>query len=235
MLSKISCHCFISLALYFSLGFKKSRVQRILTTRDVYFEYYEIAKYGAREAYVFADVISFQPRTVIDLATSPMILLSARVLTASSDLQLEFANVGVHMSLIIIYGATKDHNITYSYSEQEITHTGVLDWSPQPKDNKVCVGVMISFAKSSAGPTKPEIKYLENYSDIADVGQLMGSLNTQLRIASALFWTRPSISMTLASYIAMATSKIKYDQAFCYTNLQAVSLGRQLAAQQGGN
>jgi hypothetical protein len=178
---------------------------------------------GTKNVRAFADVISLQTQTEIDLSKSKLTMLAARVLTANSSMSLEFVPADNQECAVVIYASTLDHPL--SYSVKGTSYKGVLDWKPKPGDDKTYVGVQILF---SSGSNKPEIEYLEKYNNAIPQQQLLQSMKTQIRVASVLFWTKPAIATSLASYLASATSKLENQGVM---NLQAVTLGQQLAAQ----
>lgn len=197
--------------------------KKILTTRAVYLEYPKIVPDGIKIFRAFADVIALGMQTEIDLSKSKLTMLAARVLTADSDVNLEFIPVESQECAMSIYAAILDRPL--SYSVKGTNYKGVLDWKPKLGDTKTYVGVRIIF---HSGSKEPKIEYLEKYVDALPQAQLLQSMKTQIRVASVLFWTKPAIATSLARYLASATAKLENQGML---NLQAVTLGQQLAAQ----
>ncbi|GFF40818.1 hypothetical protein IFM46972_06340 [Aspergillus udagawae] len=204
-------------------GASKLTRKKILTTRAVYLEYPQIVPDGIKYVRAFADVIALKAQTEIDLSKSKLTMLAARVLTADSSMNLEFIPADSQDCAVTIYASILDHPL--SYSVKGTSYQGVLKWTPKPDDNKTYAGVKILF---HSGSKEPKIEYLHKYNDALPQDQLLQSMKTQIRIASVLFWTKPAIAISLASYLASATSKLENQGVM---NLQAVTLGQQLAAQ----
>ncbi|KAF4237723.1 hypothetical protein CNMCM8980_002382 [Aspergillus fumigatiaffinis] len=194
-----------------------------LTMRDVYLEYPQSGVDGLDKVQAFAEILAFLPRTPIDLSRSVITRLCARVLTAGSDVTLEFIPAKRQDCTFCIYADTQDCKISYVVKGTD--HGGSLNWTPKPGDKEKLVGVEITFA---TGNNKPHIEYLKDYGDAIPHSQLYKSLETQLRVASVLFWTAPAIAISQTSYIATVTS---LSDGLGMMNLQAVTLGQQLTAQ----
>lgn len=72
-----------------------------------------------------------------------------------------------------------------------------------------------------------QVQYQQRYF-IANVQEYQAHLQTQLRIASSLFWQNTSIAVSICSHVATVTASMTQ---FPLVNAQAVALGQQLAAQ----
>jgi hypothetical protein len=167
----------------------------------------------------FADVIALDAKVPINLSKLTSTLLCTRVLTSEANVELEFIPGTKHdESPLIIYAEVQDHPITYSVSGTD--YRGTIEVI-----KKGYVGVMIWFPD---GSDQPRLEYLSDYGDAIPSEQLVKSMETQLRIASALFWASPAISISQAKYLAGATNRLPGLSAM---NLQAVTLGQQLVAQ----
>jgi len=138
-------------------------------------------------------------------------------------MNLEFIPADGQECAVVIYASTLDYPL--SYSVKGTSYKGILEWKPKTDDDKTYAGVRILF---HPGSKEPRIEYLEKYNDAIPQEQLLQSMKTQIRVASVLFWTKPAIATSLASYLASATSKLENQGVM---NLQAVTLGQQLAAQ----
>ncbi|KAF3482829.1 uncharacterized protein GIQ15_02153 [Arthroderma uncinatum] len=191
------------------------------TKRSIYWEYPKTPIPEVDFVRVVADVICFQGEVLVDLSKSKISLLHARVVTATSKINLRFKPDTEHACIFVIYASALDKPISFSVEGEDGTED--LQLGPQFSPH---VGVEISFKKGSA---KPEVHYVEDYTGIEPSDQFQSNLETQLRIASVLFWKYSTIALSQAAYVAQATSQTK-SQAFL--NLQAASIGQQLAAKE---
>ncbi|KNG88049.1 hypothetical protein ANOM_004109 [Aspergillus nomiae NRRL 13137] len=195
--------------------------------RDVYID---VAKVIATEPFqvtAAADVLGFHPDTTVDLSkTAGGIQLYGRVLTADSPVNIKLQAKNVAAGSFTIYGTTLDQKFTYSIDgvdgvDGKVQNT--LSLGPGTGN----IGLDIVIDKS----TKPAVTtaWIKDYSLCWDNYRLVDTLATQLRIASILFWSHPDLALALTVYVGLCTgSSAKYDGS---TNLQAVSLGQQLAIQ----
>jgi len=193
--------------------------QNIFTIRDIYLEYPQFVSKSADTVRAFADVIALGEKVPIDLGKVTSTMLCTRVLTSEGSVELDF-NLGTahDESVFIIHAEVVDHPITYSVTGTDFRGTIEVI-------KKGYAGVMIYFSK---GSDQPKFEYLDDYDNTIETEQLVMNMKTQLRIASALFFAWPEISISQARYLAGTTTKLPGLSAM---NLQAVSLGQQLAAQ----
>ena len=163
-----------------------------------------------------ADVLAFNPNTVIDLTDRTSIVLQARVLTASDSVHITINPDPEDGHIIILYWASQDVKFTYS----------IKNGKPQPLDllGTENVGVKLIF---KAGSSTPLTKWITDY-EFRNSDRETRSLDTQMRIASILFWNNPNIALSLTSYVAQVTA---LNPRRITQNLQAISLGQQLAIQ----
>ncbi|KAB8268286.1 hypothetical protein BDV30DRAFT_245887 [Aspergillus minisclerotigenes] len=195
--------------------------------RDVYID---VAKVIAAEPFqvtAAADVLGFHPDTTVDLSkTKGGIQLYGRVLTADSPVNIKLQTKDVATGSFTIYGTTLDQKFTYSIDgvddvDEKVQNT--LDLGPGT--GYIGLEIVIDKLKKPAITTT----WIKDYSLCWDNDRLVDTLATQLRIASILFWSHPDLALKLTVYVALCTgSSDKYDGS---TNLQAVSLGQQLAIQ----
>jgi hypothetical protein len=171
--------------------------------------------------YIYTDVLAL---TESELTISPPPLsninITTRVLTVSTpthlNLDIGSGNPAGGAVNIYIYAQLLDQPITVSKPGGEKTE---LELGGGSKN----VGVQIVIEESS----DLTLKYRKSYPREHDPDR-QASLETQLRIALALFWRQPSIAISLCTYVASVTgSSALYPEG----NTQAVALGQQLAAQ----
>lgn len=169
---------------------------------------------------VFADVIALAPNTKVTVPQNGVIKIYARVLTASEPVHLHFTGDSSTGFTVDIFASVLDQPITCSFNDIKENFTLNL--------GAVSGNVGVEFDFESGKINSPD--YFKAYFDLTNSysPQLLKSVKTQLRIASVLFWQEPEIALSLASHIALMTLKTPSEALL---NVQAVALGRQLAAQ----
>jgi hypothetical protein len=121
---------------------------------------------------------------------------------------------------VYLYASQLDQSVTVSVTVD--TESKDIDLKDMLGPGKGNDGVRLTVTNEG----KVYIKGLD-YAPVHDT-DLQAGLETQLRIALALFWSQTALAISLCSYVAGVTNKSKlYPEA----NGQAVALGRQLAAQ----
>lgn len=165
--------------------------------------------------YLYADVFAFGKSevTVSPVAYSEIQII-ARVLTADAPIHLKLAP-GDPGYQLYIYASILDQPISVSVGDQAPL---LLELGPGTGN----VGV-----KLSVHPNKLNHEYQKAYIRAVDE-DFQASLDTQLRIALALFWSQTSIAISICSYVASVTAN---PALYPQINAQAVALGQQLAAQ----
>lgn len=146
-----------------------------------------------------------------DLTT---VQINARVLTADQPVHLNMSKTGAKRCSILIFAAVVDQPFSVSVEGSQRT---ILDLGA----NSGHFGVEVDFQDGQLSVT-----YQEQHSYDAS-NPYRAFLDTELRIALALFWQRPGIAISICSYVAQSTFEI---DAHSLSNAQAVSLGQQLAA-----
>ena len=144
-----------------------------------------------------------------------MIHLVARVFTAATPTNLKV--VCTKGCVIWVYVDILDQPITVSAGSAE-SDPVPLELGPGTANRGVFLTV---------DPNGVDAQY-KNSFEADKVDDLQSSLETQLRIALVLFWSNPSIAISLCAYVAKATAS---PPAYPQINTQAVALGQQLAAQ----
>lgn len=190
--------------------------QRTEIRRDVYLDASTVLGKPANNLYLYTDVFAFtEQETVISPPAYGLIQIVARVLTADTPINLKFVTAGNEGCMVWIYSSMLDQRITVSTGTSE----------PIP--------LKLGLETGNAGvflTILPDSIYTEYETDFAAVTkeEFQACLETQLRIAQALFWRNTSIAISLCAYVATATA---HPPTHPEINAQAAALGQQLAAQ----
>lgn len=144
-----------------------------------------------------------------------MVQILARVLTAATPIHIKVTSE-TNGCLVYIYASILDQQVTISAGDS------------QPVSLELGLGTGNAGVALDIQPTHlGDIKYLKAYNPVEDV-DFHASLETQMRIALALFWTKTSIAISICAYVAAVTAN---PPLYTELNTQAVALGQQLAAQ----
>lgn len=169
--------------------------------------------------YIYTNVLAFDsPETILAPTADSMLVLAARVLTADAPVTLKVHPAPNTGCVIRIYASILDQPVTVQ--GYDATQSVSLKLGPQTNN----VGAVITVT-APTGSTS--IEYYQQYFHSQDE-VFEATLATQLRIAQALFWQKPSIALSLCAHGATATARPALYPAL---NAQAVALGQQLAAQ----
>lgn len=169
--------------------------------------------------YLYSDVFAItKPEITITPPAAGLIQIATRVLTAATPVQLNLSPASDGGGQVYIYAPLLDQPLTVSTGSSQSENTELVLGPGSGKD-----GVLLTVT----GKGEVSVKYLTEYAPVHDE-DLQASLETQLRIALALFWRRTSLAVSLCSYVASVTNK---SRLYPEVNGQAVALGRQLAAQ----
>ncbi|KAI0114104.1 hypothetical protein GGR51DRAFT_505498 [Nemania sp. FL0031] len=167
--------------------------------------------------YIYTDVLAFDsPETILSPTVDSMLLLAARVLTADAPVTLKVHPASGTGCVIRIYASILDQPVTIQSPDP--SQSVRLELGPETNH----VGAVVTVETDSIS-----VAYYQQYFESPDE-IFQATLATQLRIAQALFWQKPSIAISLCAYGATATALPALYPAL---NAQAVSLGQQLAAQ----
>ncbi|KAI0453830.1 hypothetical protein F5B21DRAFT_525467 [Xylaria acuta] len=184
--------------------------------RDVYLDGSSLLKTEALRVYVYADVLALtELESVLLPPSNATIQVVARVITADGPVHLNFNPPTGSSCAISLYASVVDQPISVSAGGSD---RATLDLGPGT-DN---VGVAVAFT-----PDTVATEYLKNYLTDGHA-DFQASLQTQLRIALALFWKNTAIAISLCAHVATLTVS---PQKYPLINAQAVALGQQLAAQ----
>lgn len=190
--------------------------QSIETYRDIYLDGTEIVKTPLKALYIYTDVLAFTEKEVIlSPVKSTTMEINTRVLTANEPMHLNMSKAGAESCAVMIYASVVDQPISVSVEGSQLT---TLDLGAQ-SDN---VGAEIVFIDGQMTVT-----YDKTY-DFDSEDTYQACIDTQLRIALALFWSRPAIAISICSHVAKSTAT---GAPHGLANTQAVALGQQLAAQ----
>ncbi|KAE8414387.1 hypothetical protein BDV36DRAFT_265247 [Aspergillus pseudocaelatus] len=196
---------------------EQKTVQNSINERDIYLDESKIVKPPAQLWYAYTDVFAFtQPEIIISPEAYGSMQIIARVLTADTPINLKVAPETI--CWIYLYASILDQPISVSVGDQEPL---LLELGPATGN----VGV-----KMIVTPDHIDLEYQQDYIRAVDE-DLQASLNTQLRIALALFGGNNSIASSICSYVASVTANIALN-FYSKINAQAVALGQQLEAQE---
>ncbi|EAW13548.1 uncharacterized protein ACLA_055960 [Aspergillus clavatus NRRL 1] len=188
--------------------------------RDVYIDVTNLFNgSNGRDVGAIADVIAFTSSDVVfKIPKNGICRLYARVLTASSPVHLRFEPEAQSDCVVTIFASVLDQPVTYSVGSGSSTR---LNLGAESGNVGVDLGI--------SGGSVTETDYYTRYNTLKLFPAVfLNSLETQLRVASVLFWKLPSVATSLASHVALATVRSSTDN---WLNAQAVALGQQLAAQ----
>ncbi|KAL1699369.1 hypothetical protein EV121DRAFT_216345 [Schizophyllum commune] len=168
--------------------------------------------------FVYTDVLSLAsgPTLRLTLPKLACISLYSRVITSDAPVTLELAPVDPKQDALVVLYVT--------YVDQPVS-VSVAGHAPQVLDLGAKSGnVGVSILTTNGEIT---LKYIQRYSviDLYEAGHLHKLLATQLRIASSLFWTQPSMASALAWHVVNATA---YPSESTLLNVQASALQQQI-------
>ncbi|KAI1740290.1 hypothetical protein F4680DRAFT_465731 [Xylaria scruposa] len=167
--------------------------------------------------YIYTDVLAFDsPETILSPTADSMFVFAARVLTADAPVILKVHPASRTGCVICIYASILDQPVTIQSPDP--SQSVRLELGPETNH----VGAAVTVETDSISAT-----YYQQYFDSPDE-IFQATLATQLRVAQALFWQKPSIAISLCAHGATATA---HPALYPALNAQAVSLGQQLASQ----
>ncbi|KAL4802413.1 hypothetical protein BDV18DRAFT_163817 [Aspergillus unguis] len=192
-----------------------------INIRDVYLDAKQALNSDLATVGIFTDVLVFtEEKTVIKLPVSGSFSIHSRLLTTPPKAHLELAPQPGQGGAVLIYASEIEGEITYSVSGS----TSVSKIELGLGSKHVAVTLVVEAGKVEA-------IYQEAYGAVAEYHEYFQQLlDTQLRIATVLFWSKPEISFSLASHVAKASLQ-STEGPGGLVNMQAVSLGQQLTAQ----
>ncbi|RAK79044.1 uncharacterized protein BO72DRAFT_494401 [Aspergillus fijiensis CBS 313.89] len=183
--------------------------------RNIYLDGTEILEQLPSDCTIYTDVLALSKAGVtISAGKNTALEIYARVITAEAPVTLDMCLKGTQGTGIVICAAVVDQPISVSVDGGQLTPLALgADSGYQATE--------ISFEDGI-----PSVSYLDDLdeSDTTDVYQAF--LDTQLRVALALFWAQPAIAISICAYVAQLTCTGTEHSLF---NAQAVSLGQQLA------
>lgn len=170
---------------------------------------------SSTKVHIYTDVFAF---TSSEITFSPpsagTIQIVARVLTAPAPVNLKINRQGTRCT-IALYASVVDQPISVL---SEGFGTKTLQLGPTSGNLGAVVTVTDKEIQVSYQPTY----FIDSHAAFE------ACLETQLRIALALFWQSTSIAISLCAHVTTMTSQ---SPQFPLVNAQAVALGQQLAAQ----
>lgn len=186
------------------------------THRSIYLDGIAIIQQPLTDCEIYTDVLAFTGtgEVILSAGKDTVVEINARVLTADQPLHLNMTKAGARSSVIMIYTAIVDQPISVSVEgAQRATLALGVD-----SDN---FGAEITFNDGKLS-TSYTAKHDYNVTAV-----YQAFLDTELRVALALFWAQPAIAISICAYVARSTYGTG---AHSLSNAQAVALGQQLAA-----
>ncbi|KAE8148376.1 hypothetical protein BDV25DRAFT_141848 [Aspergillus avenaceus] len=188
----------------------------IATYRNVYLDSSTLSEKSVDRLYIYTDVLAFtESEVTISPPKASRVYIFTRVLTADAPVNIRLSPAAESTCSVLIYASILDQPVTISAGGSIPT---TLQLGPGTGH--------LGLAAVASGDGL-EVEY-ENLYSVDQHFDFEASLQTQLRIALALFWRNSSIAISLCAHVAAATSK---PSQYPLINAQAVSLGQQLAAQ----
>ncbi|EAW09127.1 uncharacterized protein ACLA_078760 [Aspergillus clavatus NRRL 1] len=167
--------------------------------------------------YFYTDILAFDSsETIFSPTADSMFVIAARVLTADAPVTIRVHPAPQTGCVIRIYASILDQPVTVQGPDP--SQSVRLELGPGTNN----LGAIVTVQTNSLN-----VVYYQQYFDSPDE-IFQATIATQLRLAQALFWQKPSIAMSLCAYGAAATARPSLYPAL---NAQAVALGQQLAAQ----
>ncbi|KAI9370331.1 hypothetical protein BJX61DRAFT_549033 [Aspergillus egyptiacus] len=199
----------------------ESKNAGFLKVRDVYLDAKQALNSGLASVAIFTDVLAFkEEKTVIRLPAWGHVSIYSRLLTTAGKTHLELSPQPEEDGAVLIYASEIEGEITYS-----------LPGSATVSKVELGLGSKHVAVTLAVRAGKVEAFYKDAYEAVEDYHEYFQQLlDTQLRIASVLFWSQPDISFSLASHVAKASVQSTKGPGGL-VNMQAVSLGQQLTAQ----
>ncbi|KAI5834573.1 hypothetical protein K523DRAFT_230246 [Schizophyllum commune Tattone D] len=170
--------------------------------------------------FIYSDVLALSPSPGptlrLTLPKLACISVYARVLTSDQPITIDLLpSDPTQEALVVLYATYVDQPVSVSVAGQaaQALNLGVRSGN---------VGVSISTTNG-----KITLAYMQRYSvpDLYAEGELHKLLSTQLRIASTLFWTQPSVASSLAWHVVNATA---FPSESTLLNVQASALQQQI-------
>ncbi|KAF5859665.1 hypothetical protein ETB97_002576 [Aspergillus alliaceus] len=186
------------------------------TYRNIYLDGRAIVQQPLTDCEIYTDVIAFAgtDEVILSYGEDTTVEINARVVTADQPVHLNMTKAGARSSAIMIYAAVVDQPISVSVEGAQRTTLALGADSGN-------LGAQIAFADGQLS-----VSYTVKH-DYDATAVYQAFLDTELRVALALFWTRPAIAISICAYVARSTYGTG---AHSLSNAQAVALGQQLAA-----
>lgn len=185
------------------------------TQRDVYVDAVTVLRARKPVVEAYADILALQDATVaVTVADGGYVTLSARVVTASVPVNLTVNFTGKADAAFTMYAEQLDQPISIVEESGKTTPVQLGKSSPN-------VAVQVLF---SAGSTT--VTYLTGYEPLELMSnELLKLAQTQLRMASILFWLAPDVAQDLSFHVAQICAASQIGSSL---NIQANALAQQL-------
>ncbi|KAI1205187.1 uncharacterized protein F4807DRAFT_471206 [Annulohypoxylon truncatum] len=185
---------------------------------DVYLDGSALLKASPEQLYVYTDVLALDLDTVFGLSENAVVTILTRVITADAPVTLKVTPPAHGSCAVAIYASLLDQDVAVQAGNSEPQK---LDLGPGSGH----LGVTIAVSADTTNPVT--LGYFKRYN-YDNRQSHESSLETQLRIASVMFWKNTSVAISLCAHVAAFTVA---PSPHYLLNSQAVALGQQLAAQ----
>lgn len=167
---------------------------------------------------MYTDVLALDEDTVFGLSENSQVTILARVITADAPVTLKVTPPADGSCAVAIYASLLDQDVAVQTGKSEPQK---LDLGPGSGH----LGVTITISADTTNTVT--LGYIKRYN-YDNRQSHESSLETQLRIASVMFWKNTSVAISLCAHVAAFTVA---PSPHYLINSQAVALGQQLAAQ----
>lgn len=167
---------------------------------------------------MYTDVLALDEDTVFGLSENAQVTILTRIITADAPVTLKVTPPADGSCAVAIYASLLNQDVAVQAGKSEAQK---LDLGPGSGH----LGVTIAISDDTTKPVK--LCYIKRYN-YDNRQSYESSLETQLRIASVMFWKNTSVAISLCAHVAAFTVA---PSPHYLLNSQAVALGQQLAAQ----
>ncbi|KAI1661147.1 hypothetical protein F4813DRAFT_399233 [Daldinia decipiens] len=185
---------------------------------DVYLDGSALLKASPEQLYMYTDVLALDENTIFGLSENAQVTILTRVITADAPVTLKVIPPADGSCAVAIYASVLDQDVAVQAGNSKPQKLGLGPGSGH-------LGVVIVVNADTTNPVT--LDYIKKYG-YDNRQSHVSSLETQLRIASVMFWKNTSVAISLCAHVAAFTVS---PSPHYLLNSQAVALGQQLAAQ----
>ena len=166
---------------------------------------------------VYSDIVAFNSTTsTIIVPNGGAVCFYTRVITSPGPLSITLVPAGTSPSLLVIYASKLDQPVTIKSGNSPSVTLSIGGRSAN-------VGVEVSL---QAGRVTYDYQRAWDTLEVS-APELSLTLNTQLRVASILFWLKPAVADAIVTHVGLVTAKSPQGAMM---NISANSIGQQLTA-----